>query len=168
MEILSKLSKTMEENVMRILAFFLALMFSSPSVADVWADEDGVSVVRIHDDVLTIYSLDDFYFFDQLFTEVRQGSSLRLCVGFGGQTGMGSDCLGLFDPVPAFYNQGKNRALHFDIAGLSFIFSAFEDYLRSGEEMKVSIDNGDLFSAYNLSASFMLTDEAVNVLSLEN
>jgi len=151
---------------MRYLIFAF-LSFSLPLRADTWIDEDGVSAVQIKDGYLSIYSLDDFYYFDELFTDVRQGASLQLCVGFGGGGGMASDCLGNFVAAPAFYNQGKNRALHFDISGFSFVFSSFESHLLNGRTMKLSIDNDDLFSAYNLNIENVLTEESLNILALD-
>lgn len=154
--------------MLRLLAIF-SIFITSPASADVWVDEDGVSAVQIEDGILTIYSLDDFYFFDHLFSQVRAGEGkLRLCVGFGGASGMASDCLGVFDAVPAFYNHGKNRALHFDIDGFGFVFFSFEEYLRAGRTMKLSIDNGDLFSGYSLNIDYALTEGALEILAIGN
>lgn len=160
----------MEAKGKKMLRFFVALLFAIPLPlsADVWVDEDGVSAVEIEGERLTIYSLDNFYYFDELFTHVRRRDTLRLCVGFGGEVGTASDCLGDFVAIPAFYNGGKNRALHFNISGLSFVFFSFEEYLRAGRAMKLSIDNGDLFSAYNLHIDFKFTEDALEILAIDN
>lgn len=153
-----------------MLRFFLALFLLMPIQlsADVWVDEDGYSAVKIDDDYLSIYSLDANYFFDILFTDVRQGTTLQLCVGFDDAAGIGSDCLGSFTAVPEFYNDGKNRALHLYVRGLSFVFTAFEDYLHDGRVIKVSIDNADLFSAYSLHRDNQLNESAKEILRLQD
>lgn len=150
------------------LILLLFVLLPVPLNADVWVDEDGASAIKIEDDFLSIYSLDDFYYFDELFSNVRRGAKLRLCVGFDAGPGMASDCVGSFAATPGFYNQGKNRALHFDVSTLSFVFASFEDYLRSGRTMKVSIDNDDLFSAYTLNIDHRFTEEALRVLALSD
>ena len=47
----------------------------------------------------------------------------------------------------------------------SYLLSAFEDALRNKQKMKISIDDGDLFSAYTLHESYKLTPEVQNVLA---
>lgn len=150
-------------SILLLLNFFS----TTPSAfADTWVDKDGDTFVTIENRILSVYSTGSFYYFDQLFTAVRQGDRLRVCIGFSSSPGMGTDCLGTFAPIAGFNNEGKNRSLHFSIASFEFVFTAFEDYLRDGREMKISIDNGDLFSAYSLGRDYELNEDAQQILRL--
>lgn len=134
-----------------------------------WVDEDGGSVVRIKDRVISINNLSNFYYFDQLFTSIRQGkTSLRVCIGEGieNQTGMPTDC---FKDIPAsysFHNKGKNRAIHVDMFQYPFMLKVFEEYLNSGNTMRISIDNNDLYYASALNQTYKLTEESEKILKL--
>jgi len=149
-----------------LVIIFLLLPF--PLRADIWVDEDGVSFVSIEGSILSVYSLDDFYYFDELFTSARRGAYLNLCLGGAEGSGMASDCLGPFKAAARTYNQGKNRALHFNINDFPFVFEAFENSLRNRQTMKLSIDDNDLFTAYTLHEKHTLTNEALNVLLLDD
>lgn len=145
----------------KVLYFGIFLFGTSSQVdADTWIDTDGDSAVAIEKDVLSIYSIGDFYYFDQLFTYVRSGGKLRLCLGFDDGPGTASDCLGFFSATLGFNNEGKTRSLHILAIGNEYTIFAFEEDLRSGRKMKVSIDNGDLFSAYSLHQSNALKSTA--------
>lgn len=140
--------------------------FQTAAAAATWVDEDGDTFILVNEKTLSIYSTNSFYYFDELFTDVRKGAKIRLCVGVKSGTGMASDCIGNFNPSPGFNNQGKTRSLHFNIEQFPFVIEAFEDYLRAGETMKLSIDNFDLFSAYSLNAKYELSEEALRTLEL--
>jgi len=152
----------------KIVCMLMLTFYQTSVVADTWVDEDGNTFIVIENGVLSIYSTNSFYYFDELFTDVRKGAELRLCFGIKTGTGMASDCVGQFTPVPGFNNAGKTRSLHFDVGHLPFIMKAFEDYLSKGETMKLSIDNLDLFSAYSLNADYKLNSEALNILNLSD
>jgi hypothetical protein len=151
-----------------VLTLLIINVFSAASsaYADTWVDVDGDTFVTIDNEILSVYSTGSFYYFDQLFTAVRQGDLLRVCVGFSSGPGMATDCLGSFVPIAGFNNEGKNRSLHFGISNFEFVFTAFEDYLRDDREMKISIDNGDLFSAFSLRRDYELTEDAQKILKL--
>jgi hypothetical protein len=46
--------------------------FSSSVNAEFWVDEDGGALVQITDETLSILSINNFYYFDQIFTSVRR------------------------------------------------------------------------------------------------
>jgi len=159
----------MEGIFRRYVLALLVAGFCSTAVsafAGSWIDEDGDTFVVIDNEILSIYSTGSFYYFDQLFMAVRQGERLQLCVGFAKGTGVATDCLGTFTPTAGFNNKGENRSLHFSIANFEYVFIAYEDYLRNGREMKISIDNGDLFSAYSLRRDYELGEKAQQILRL--
>ena len=134
-----------------------------------WVDEDGGSVVRIKDRVISINNLSNFYYFDQLFTSIRQGkTSLRVCIGEGieNQTGMPTDCLKTYQQVILFIIKGKNRAIHVDMFSVSFHAQSIEEYLNSGNTMRISIDNNDLYYASALNQTYKLTEESEKILKL--
>ena len=156
------------KHLLKLLCTLIVSFHQTVAIADTWIDEDGNTFIVIENGMLSIYSTNSFYYFDELFTDVRKGAELRLCLGIKTGTGMASDCVGQFTPVPGFNNAGKTRSLHFDVGHLPFIMKAFEDYLSKGETMKLSIDNLDLFSAYSLNADYKLNSEALNTLNLSD
>ena len=78
---------------------------------------------------------------------------------------MPSDCFKAVSAKPLFFNNGKRRSIEIDMTQSSYLLSAFEDALRNKQKMKISIDDGDLFSAYTLHESYKLTPEVQNVLA---
>lgn len=137
--------------------------------ADSWIDEDGGTIVRVKGSVISIFSLDSFYYFDQILSNVRKNQiKIRVCLGFGkkNKTGQPTDCIKDLSAHYSFHNKGKNRAIHVKLSSFSFLLSAFEDYLISGRTMKISIDDGDLYSVYTLNKKHLLTKESENVLAL--
>lgn len=152
-----------------LISIFLS--YSTFAKSDVWVDEDGGAVVRVYEEKISIYSLNSFYYFDEIFTNFREGNKeLRICIGLGsdGQTGMPSDCYTDLDAELSVYNKGKNRAIHIDMSSYPFLLKAFEDYLIMGEVMRVSIDNFDLFAAYTLHKNNILTPDAYEIIGLPN
>ena len=47
-----------------------------------------------------------------------------------------------------------------------FLISAFEDYLKAGRTMRISLDDDDLYAAYILNKTHTLTKESKDVLAL--
>jgi hypothetical protein len=144
------------------------LMLANPINAETWVDIDGGAYVVIEGDMLSVHDTSSFYYFDELFSEVRNGGALRLCLGADTGTGMATDCLGASYPQVGVNNEGKNRSLHFDIVNFPWIFDIFERSLRSGSSMKLSIDNGDLFYATTLNQEHFLNEVAVDILDLND
>ncbi|MDC1001507.1 hypothetical protein OAS89_03380 [Alphaproteobacteria bacterium] len=137
--------------------------------SDVWTDEDGASFVQIKEGMVSIYSLNDFYHFDQIFTTIRNGKSkIRVCIGenIENKTGMPTDCFIDIKASYSFHNKGKSRAIHAEMFNYPFILKAFEEYLGSGNTMKISIDNNDLYYASILNINYKLTAESEAVLKL--
>lgn len=156
------------QNIVKLSAAVLAmhLCLGSAAHADIWVDKDEETVVKIDEGILSIFSMGDFYFFDELFTLSRKGTSLRLCVGKEDGSGMATDCILEQVPVAGFNNEGKTRSLHFDVAQFPYVFESLEQDLKSGDAVKVSIDNGDIFAAYSLSAIYRLNAASLKILEL--
>jgi len=149
------------------LIFFSAIFsFSSSSLADEWVDKDRATLVTIGSTEVSIFSLDSFYYFDEIFSNVRDGKFVNICFGFDGKTGSASDCYHDYRPTPSFHNGGKNRALQFKMGANPFLLAAFQDYLKAGKTLKLSIDDGDLFSSYTLNKDYTLNAKALEILAL--
>ena len=139
--------------------------------ADSWIDEDGDSIVKVEDTVITIYSLNSFYYFDEIFSNVRKNDKkIRVCFGFdeNGKTGRPTDCikdLAVASSSVSIRNHVK-KAIHVDISSFPFLVSAFEDYLKAGRTMRISLDDYDLYAAYILNKTHALTEESKDVLAL--
>ena len=63
-------------------------------------------------------------------------------------------------------NHGKNRTLSFDVSELSSFIGLFEDNLRRGQTLKVSIDDGRIFAAYELNGAYKLDENSLAILQL--
>lgn len=136
--------------------------------ADIWIDEDRESFVEIKNNRITINSLNSFYFFDQIFTNVRKNDTkIRLCLGENIK-GIPKDCTDYMKANPFFYNHGKNRAISLDIDEGIFLIQAVENYLKHGKIMKISIDDNDLYAAYILNKKFTLNRKSLKILKLNN
>ncbi len=90
--------------------------------SDVWIDEDGTSAIEIKGNgLISFFDRGSFYYFDQIFGNVRKNQiNLNLCLGFP-QKGMPSDC---FEKLPSNFsvqNKGKTRALHVDLSNYRFL-----------------------------------------------
>jgi hypothetical protein len=137
--------------------------------ADSWIDEDGDSIVIVEDTVISIYSLNSFYYFDEIFSNLRKNDKkIRVCFGFdaNGETGRPADCIKDLAANYSIHNHGKNRAIHVDISSFPFLISAFEDYLKAGRTMRISLDDDDLYAVYILNKTHALTKESKDVLAL--
>jgi len=146
-----------------LVALFVTL--ASYAAAETWVDEDGGGFIEIQKGIITVSDTSSFYFFDQVFTSLRKKRSINFCLGIDQGSGMPSDCFKAVSAKPLFFNNGKRRSIEIDMTQSSYLLSAFEDALRNKQKMKISIDDGDLFSAYTLHESYKLTPEAQNVLA---
>ena len=146
--------------------------FSSSVNAEFWVDEDGGALVQITKETLSILSIDNFYYFDQIFTSVRkENSPIRVCAGKNeeGITGRPNICISNLTAKYSMHNKGKVRALHIDTKeneGLIDLMKMTDQLLREGSIAKVSIDDGDLYAAYTLYEHYQLTPESHNILLL--
>jgi len=154
------------------LILVVLIGFSANSNAEFWVDEDGGALVLITDEILSILSINNFYYFDQIFTSVRKESvPIRVCSGVTeeGNTGRPSICVSNLTARYSVHNKGKVRALHIDIkesASLIDLMKITDQLLREGSTAKVSIDDGDLYAAYTLHEHYQLTPESHNILLL--
>ena len=155
--------------MMRTFLYFLIFLFyinNNFVRADLWIDEDGDSYVNINNGTLSINSLNSFYYFDQIFTNIRKtNTKVRWCLGEN-KAGIPKDCTNYMEANYYFYNSGKNRVLSMDVNNFPFLVKAFENYLKSGKTMKVSIDDNDLYAAYILNKNFNLTNASKKILKL--
>lgn len=146
--------------------------FSSSVNAEFWIDEDGGALVQITDETLSILSINNFYYFDQIFTSVRKEKSpVRVCAGMTDDTTTGRPnvCVSNLTAKYSMHNKGKVRALHIDIkerSSLIDLMKITDQLLREGSVTKVSIDDGDLYAAYTLHEHYQLTPESHNILLL--
>ena len=151
---------------------FLFVGFSTNSMAEFWVDEDGESLVLITDETLSILSIDDFYYFDQIFTSVRKEKApVRICAGTSveGSTGVPESCVSNLSATYSMHHKGRVRALHIDIQespALVELMKTTDKSLRAGQVTKVSIDDSDLYAAYTLQKDYQLTPESHNILLL--
>ena len=150
------------------LPLFLVLLILTPfAKSDNWVDIDGGAVVRFKPESISIFSMDSFFYFDQIFNAVRkEGIKLRLCIGRGDSEGRPKDCFEDVSALPRIYNQGKNRALHLNFSNHPYVIELLEDQLTTGHQLKISIDDGYLFSAYTLHKAHVISEEADRILSL--
>lgn len=149
-----------------------SLGFSPWSKAEFWVDEDGGALVLITDETLSILSINNFYYFDQIFTSVRKEQSpVRICAGTAneGSTGIPKNCVLGLRATYSMHHKGKVRALHIDIQdnpALIDLMEIADKSLREGLVTKVSIDDGDLYAAYTIHRDYQLTPESHNILLL--
>jgi hypothetical protein len=137
--------------------------------AQIWVDKDGSSFITLENERVTIFSTDSFFYFDQLFSRVlNQNEQLDFCVGFDDGPGMASDCYFGHSPQISFYNEGKTRAMHFDISQYPFLFAVMNDYLNRNIPIKVSINTEKLFASYSIQKEHLLTEEALKIIRLPN
>ena len=152
-----------------LLALIAALTLPTALIAEVWIDEDGTTAIEIKEQgQISFLDTGSFYYFDQIFGNVRKNDiQLRVCLG-SPREGMPSDCFSNLPTHYSFHNRGKTRALHVDLSNFPFLLSAFEEKLRLGETLKISIDDGDLYSAYTLNNTYKLKEEAMNIFKLSD
>ena len=152
----------------RILFFFLVLLALPTSIkSDVWIDEDGTTAIEINENgIISFFDTGSFYYFDQIFGNVRKNKiKLNLCLGFP-QKGMPSDCFKKLPSNFSVHNNGKTRALHVDLSHYPFLTSAFEKQLRLGKTMEISIDDEDLYSSFSLNKDHKLKKESIEIFRL--
>lgn len=156
-----------------VVLILVGLMsISSSAEAEFWVDEDGGALVQITDETVSIFSINNFYYFDQIFTSVRkQNSPIRVCAGMTdeGSAGRPNICVPNLTAEYSMHHKGNVRALHIEIKGndsLIDLMKITDQLLQSGLPAKVSIDDGDLYSAYTLHKNYQLTPESHNILLL--
>ena len=107
-------------------------------------------------------------FFDQIFGNVRKNEiKLTLCLGFP-KKDRPSDCIQKLPSNYSVHNHGKTRALHVDLSSYPFLTSSFEQQLRIGKTMEISIDDGDLYSSYMLNKKYNLKEESIKIFKLSD
>lgn len=123
---------------------------------DTWIDEDGDTAISINDLQLSIFSLNNFFYFDEIFSAVLDKQKIRLCIGPTGGAGIAENCFENLFVTPASYSRGKNSNLSFSIDNHKQEFQAFKQSLRDGKKMKVSIDNYHMYASYTLHNDYKL------------
>ena len=153
-----------------VLISTIFLIISTSVKAEYWVDEDGGALVFIDDEVLSFYSIDNFYYFDQIFTSVRKEKTpVRICAGLekDGASGLPETCVSNLTAEYTMHHKGKVRALHIDLQDSSTLLDLIESIetsLQDGFVTKVSIDDSDLYAAYTLHRHYQLTPESHNIL----
>ena len=152
-----------------LLPLIAAFSFPIAIKSDVWIDEDGTTVIEIKENgLLSFFDTGSFYYFDQIFGNVRKNKiKLTLCLGLP-QKDRPSDCLEKLPSNFSVHNHGKTRALHVDLSNYPFLISSFEEQLQSGKTMKISIDDGDLYAAFNLNKGYKLKKESIKIFKLSD
>ena len=79
-----------------------------------------------------------------------------------------SDCIEKLPSNFSVHNHGKTRALHVDLSNYPFLTSSFEEQLRLGKTMEISIDDGDLYSSYILNKDYKLKEESIKIFKLSD
>ena len=152
----------------RILtALLVLLVFPTAIKSDVWIDEDGTTAIEIKENgLISFFDTGSFYYFDQIFGNVRKNKiKLNLCLGIP-QKGMPSDCFKKLPTKFSVHNNGKTRALHIDLSNYPFLTSSFEDLLRLGKTMEISIDDDDLYASFSLNKRYKLKKESIKIFKL--
>ncbi|MDC0986714.1 hypothetical protein OAS67_05485 [Alphaproteobacteria bacterium] len=157
------------KNLTTTLCLTLAvLLWTTMSIAkaDSWVDEDGGAIVKVQDGIISIYSLNSFFYFDGIFSNVmKHRIKVRVCMGFN-EPNRPKDCRRDMATRYSIHNKGKNRAIHVKMSSFPFIISAFEGYLKSGRTMKISFDDGDFYAAYILDKTHVIDKESKKILAL--
>ena len=137
--------------------------------SDVWIDEDGTAAIEIKKNgLISFFDTGSFYYFDQIFGNVRKNEiKLTLCLGFP-KKDRPSDCIEKLPSNFSVHNHGKTRALHVDLSNYPFLTSSFEEQLRLGKTMEISIDDGDLYSSYILNKDYKLKEESIKIFKLSD
>ena len=150
-------------------SLLLTLTISSNAFSKDWVDIDRNTFIRIEAETLSIYSTDSFFYFDNLFSKViNDGEELILCIGFDVGPGIATDCYSKETPKALFFNEGKTRAMKFNLSHLPFLLDSLNTNLSNGKKIKISINNDKLFSAYSIHKNHKLSANAVKILTLPN
>ena len=152
-----------------LIPLLAALSLPTAIKSDVWIDEDGFTAIEIKENgLISFFDTGSFYYFDQIFGNVRKNEiKLTLCLGFP-QKNRPSDCLEKLTSTFSFHNHGKTRALHVDLSKYPFLISSFEEQLHLGKTMEISIDDGDLYSSYILNKDYKLKEESIKIFKLSD
>ena len=152
-----------------LIPLLAVLALPTAAKSNVWIDEDGATAIEINKNgLISFFDTGSFYYFDQIFGNVRKNNlKLTLCLGFP-QKGRPSDCLENLPSDFSVQNKGKTRALHVDLSKYPFLTSSFEEQLRLGKTMEISIDDGDLYSSFSLNKGFKLKEESIKIFNLSD
>ena len=152
-----------------LIPLLAALALPTAVKSNVWIDEDGATAIEINKNgLISFFDTGSFYYFDQIFGNVRKNNlKLTLCLGFP-KKGRPSDCLENLPSDFSVQNKGKTRALHVDLSKYPFLTSSFEEQLRLGKTMEISIDDGDLYSSFSLNKGFKLKEESIKIFKLSD
>jgi len=152
-----------------LIPLLAVLAFPTAIKSDVWIDEDGTTAIEIKENgLISFFDTGSFYYFDQIFGNVRKNEiKLTLCLGFP-QKDRPSDCLEKLPSNFSVHNKGKTRALHVDLSNFPFLTSSFEEKLRLGKTMEISIDDGDLYSSFYLNKGYKLKEESIKIFKLSD
>ena len=151
------------------LLIFYAFLFLYPIpaqlvMANTWIDEDGDTAISIDDLGLSIYSMSNFYYFDEIFSAALDKQKIRLCIGPAEGEGIAENCYENLVVHTASYSKGKNQSLDFSIKDHEQNFQAFKQSLSNGKKMKVSIDNYTFWASYSLHIDHKLDTQYEEML----
>ena len=152
-----------------LLPLLAAIALHMPVKSDVWIDEDGTTAIEIKENgLISFFDTGSFYYFDQIFGNVRKNNiKLTLCLGFP-QKDRPSDCLEKLPSDFSIHNRGKTRALHVDLSKYPFLTLSFEQQLKLGKTMEISIDDGDLYSSYILNKDYKLKEKSIKIFKISD
>jgi len=154
----------------RLLVPLLAALALPIAVkSDVWIAKNGETAIVIKENgQISFFDTGHFYYYNQIFENVRKNKTqLTVCVGFQKQ-GMPQDCLSNLPTNYSIHNQGETRALHINLSNYPFLRSSFEEQLRLGKIMNISIDDGDLSYYFTLNKEFKLKDVSMRIFKLSD
>jgi len=155
------------------LFIFYAFLFLYPIpaqliIANTWIDEDGDTAISIDDLGLSIYSMSNFYYFDEIFSAALDGQKIRLCIGPAEGEGIAENCYENLVVFTASYSKGKNQSIDFSIKNHQQEFQEFKQSLRDGKKMKVTIDNYTVYASYALHTDHKLDTQYEEMLTWVN
>ena len=60
----------------------------------------------------------------------------------------------------------KQGERHVDLSNYPFLTSSFEDLLRLGKTMEISVDDDDLYASFSLNKRYKLKKESIKIFKL--
>jgi len=158
---------------MKNFLLILIAVIAAPTAvkSDIWIDVDRSAGVNINKNgIVNFFDTSSFYYFDQIFSNVRKNDiQLNVCLGFSGlKKEMPSDCLSKLPTYYSVHNRGKTKALNVNLSNYPFLLNSFEEKLRLGETLEISIDDGYLFYMISLNKNHTLNEESIKILQLSD